>query len=370
MATEDLRGQVRRKLAALTGELQRLRFETDRRWDELLARLTERPEEILPEEIFREAGPSSSAGRLEPASAAEAARRLDAASSQVEALNRFLEDCRACAGRVALLVERAGRLEVWKSAGFEAGSGARGTELDGEDPAVRSVRDGTPQRLERGNPISAALGASDARDALLVPFVVREKISGAVYADVAGNSTLDVDGVALRTWIAGLVVDRLARRELVPSPPLRPIAAVPERGARAGGPASMPADDLSAAPIPREEGIAVPAPTAAAAAMGARPAAPSERVPGGPLAPPSEGERRDEARRFARLLASEIKLYNEEEVAQGRARGDLYARLRDDIERGRRLYEERVPADLRSDADYYYEEIVDVLAGGRPETLR
>jgi hypothetical protein len=95
-----------------------------------------------------------------------------------------------------------------------------------------------------------------------------------------------------------------------------------------------------------------------------------ERPLGGPLAPNARNERGDEARRFARLLASEIKLYNERAVTEGRARGDLYARLRQDIERGRRLYEERVPADVRSRADYYYEELVEVLAGGRPEALK
>jgi hypothetical protein len=90
---------------------------------------------------------------------------------------------------------------------------------------------------------------------------------------------------------------------------------------------------------------------------------------GGPLAPPRDDERREEARRFARLLASEIKLYNEGAVREGRERGNLYFRLREDIERGRRLYEERVPADLRSDGDFYYEELVEVLAAGRPEAL-
>jgi hypothetical protein len=62
-------------------------------------------------------------------------------------------------------------------------------------------------------------------------------------------------------------------------------------------------------------------------------------------------------------------LYNEGAVREGRERGNLYFRLREDIERGRRLYEERVPADVRSNGDYYYEELVEVLAEGRPETL-
>jgi hypothetical protein len=362
---EDLRARLRERLSALKGELQRLRFETDRRWDELLTRLTDQPEEIVPEELLREASRSrNSAG--EGALSTETARRLDSAGNQVEALTRFLEDCRKHASRVALLVERRGRFEVWKATGFPEGDPkGRGVVLDGS--SLARLRDGLPQRLAAGNELSAALGVGDASDAVLVPFVVREKVSGAVYADAAGDRPpLDAEAVALATWIAGLVVDRLARRKLVPSPALRGFE--PNGGIRAATPepppssASTPPPEKSAAPIPRDAGI--PSPPAAA-----RAASEPERPLGGPLAPPPEDERRDEARRFARLLASEIKLYNEDEVSEGRQRRDLYARLRGDIERGRRLYEERVPADVRSGADYYYEELVAVLAEGRPEVL-
>jgi hypothetical protein len=365
---EDLRTRLRERLSALKGELQRLRFETDRRWDELLTRLTDQPEEIVPEELLRDASrsgnPAAFAGALSP----ETARRLDSAGNQVEALTRFLEECGKYAARAALLVERRGRLEVWKSTGFRDGDPrGRGIALDGSSILGR-LRDGLPQRLAAGNELSAALGAGDASDAVLVPFVVREKVSGAVYADAAGDrSSLDADAVALATWIAGLVVDRLARRKLVPSPALRGFesngrtqSAAPETPPSF---ASTPPPEEPAAPMPRDTGIPPPAPAAS------RASGETERPLGGPLAPPPENERRDEARRFARLLASEIKLYNEGEVREGRQRGDLYARLRADIERGRRLYEERVPADVRSGADYYYEELVAVLAGGRPEVL-
>ena len=297
---------------------------------------------------------------------AEAARRLDGATAQVEALTRFLEECRRHASRVALLVERRGRFEVWKSVGLPRGAPPALFEANG---LLDRVRLGVPLKLAAGNAVSAALGAADARDAVLVPFVVREKISGAVYADVAGDDVrLDGDAVALLTWIAGLVVDRLARRKLVPSPALRPFAggeeATPSESDAPPSFASTPAPDAPAAPLPRAEPLPIPAPAPP-------PAEPpfSGRPLAGPLAPPAESERRDEARRFARLLASEIKLYNEDEVAEGRACGDLAVRLKDSIERGRRLYEERVPADVRSSRDYYFEELVEVLAGGRPEAL-
>ena len=354
---EDLRERLRERLSALKGELQRLRFETDRRWDELLTRLTDKPEEIVPEELLRDASLAARPAPDDGALPTETARRLDSAANQVEALTRFLEESRRWASRAALLVERRGRLEIWKSTGFPNGD-ARGravAALDG-NAILERLRDGLPQRLAPGNEISAALGAGDASDAVLVPFVVREKVSGAVYADVAGGRSLDADAVALATWVAGLVVDRLARRKLVPSPALRAfeVSAAIEVSTVPDVPpsfASTPSPEQPAAPLPRDTSE-------------------TERPRGGPLAPAPENERRDEARRFARLLASEIKLYNEDQVSEGRVRGDLYVRLRDHIERGRRLYEERVPEEIRSGSNYYYEELLDVLAGGNPETLR
>ncbi|HLN80710.1 MAG TPA: hypothetical protein VK392_05915 [Thermoanaerobaculia bacterium] len=371
--SRELRARLRERLSALKGDLERLRFETDRRWDELLTRLSERPEEIVPEELLREASRPESPGAV----SAGAARRIDSATTQVEALTSFIEECRRHASRVALLVERDGRFEIWRSSGFAAGE-AKGKSLPAD--AGGELLEGIPQRLGRGSSVSALLGAADASEAVLVPFVVREKVSGAVYADVvSGNrDRLDADAVALLTWIAGLAVDRLAVRKLAPSPALRAFRGAEEAAEADVSPsfASIPSVERPAAPLPSDEGIpTLPDAAAPAASDRAEISAPAaattrERPLGGPLARPVGAEGRGEARRFARLLASEIKLYNEREVAEGRARGDLYARLRADIERGRRLYEERIPADLRSGADYYYEELVEVLAGGRAEALR
>jgi len=69
-----------------------------------------------------------------------------------------------------------------------------------------------------------------------------------------------------------------------------------------------------------------------------------------------------EARRLARLLVAEIKLYNEDEVAEGRQCSDLYRRLRTDIERSRKMYEKLVHPLIKSQADYYGAEVVRVLA--------
>jgi hypothetical protein len=77
----------------------------------------------------------------------------------------------------------------------------------------------------------------------------------------------------------------------------------------------------------------------------------------------------DDARRLARLLISEIKLYNEKKVEEGRILNDLNERLKDDIERSRQVYDERTPATIREDTDFFHDELVRILADGRAEAL-
>lgn len=84
---------------------------------------------------------------------------------------------------------------------------------------------------------------------------------------------------------------------------------------------------------------------------------------------PEEQELHDDAMRFARLLVSEIKLYNEAKVADGRQEKDLYQRLRSDIERSRQMYHERVPPSVAAKTNYFMEELVAILAEGDRATL-
>lgn len=135
----------------------------------------------------------------------------------------------------------------------------------------------------------------------------------------------------------------------------------------------------------------VPAPAAAEPAPPAPVWAPAPRpVPpkGGEVAPPPDldgpgwaftasrqsaasGDQalHEEARRLARLLIDEIKLYNEEQVEAGRRHRDLYSRLREDIERARQTYEGRAHERVRATADYFRQELVRILAGGDPGAL-
>jgi hypothetical protein len=77
----------------------------------------------------------------------------------------------------------------------------------------------------------------------------------------------------------------------------------------------------------------------------------------------------NDARRFARLLVSEIKLYNEQKVSEGRNQGDIYERLREDIDRSRQMYDKRVAPPVAARHDYFHHELVNTLAEGDPAKL-
>ena len=85
----------------------------------------------------------------------------------------------------------------------------------------------------------------------------------------------------------------------------------------------------------------------------------------------SDEERRlhNDARRFARLLVSEIKLYNEQKVKEGRENGDIYNRLQEAVDRSREMYDKRVQPAVAGRFDYFHYELVNALADGDESKL-
>ncbi|HRI02641.1 MAG TPA: hypothetical protein PLL77_02760 [Pyrinomonadaceae bacterium] len=84
-----------------------------------------------------------------------------------------------------------------------------------------------------------------------------------------------------------------------------------------------------------------------------------------PIEVPEEERRlHNDARRFARLLVSEIKLYNEKKVLEGRQAHDLYDRLREAIDRSREMYDKRVQPPVAARFDYFHYELLNSLADG------
>src|SRR5438128_770127 len=120
---EEIERRLVERFAALRDEFDRLRLESDHRWAGFLDRFDQKFTGIVPPELLAGPEPSAEAPAQVAALAAgavpaEAARNLDDAGNQVEALHRFLELCRRHASRVALLVSRGGGIGVWKAVGF------------------------------------------------------------------------------------------------------------------------------------------------------------------------------------------------------------------------------------------------------------
>jgi hypothetical protein len=95
-----------------------------------------------------------------------------------------------------------------------------------------------------------------------------------------------------------------------------------------------------------------------------------------PKAPPAQAQPgleeeklHSDAKRFARLLVSEIKLYNEHHVVEGRENRDLYIRLKRDIDKSREMYEKRVSPEVSRKIDYFHDEIIRILGDNDPSTL-
>jgi hypothetical protein len=450
-----LEAEIERKLlerfAALKDEFERLRLEADQRWAGFLSRFDQDFRGIVPPELVAEApAPAAPAAARAGVLPIAAARALDEAANQVDVLNKYLELSRAWSSRAALLIARGEALAVWKAIGFTGHGGSdeaarRASVSAAGNPALIRVLGGVAVELAAGNEVSRQLSASDASRAVLIPMVVKEKISGALYADCvpAEEAAFDPEAIGLLTYVAGLVVDRLATRKLKPAPALKTPEALQERKRQTEAPLDLtpemepepqPVTELelvSDSTNPPGPALKTPPPIPAAPRLEettpprARPSNPpvlnfEDSSPGsgfrmsradvlaaasslppsppgtpagappplspapppppvrpslgtrrlaGPLAPADGDERREEARRFAKLLVSEIKLYNERAVMEGREHGDLYERLKEDIDRSRQMYDERIPEDVRSGSNFFYEELVRILADGRAEAL-
>ncbi len=69
----------------------------------------------------------------------------------------------------------------------------------------------------------------------------------------------------------------------------------------------------------------------------------------------------EEAQRLARIIASDILLYNKEAIAKGLENDDLFDRLESEILEAQKLYSERVEESLRTKYNFLERALVDVL---------
>ncbi|MEZ5400339.1 MAG: hypothetical protein R2729_11775 [Bryobacteraceae bacterium] len=85
--------------------------------------------------------------------------------------------------------------------------------------------------------------------------------------------------------------------------------------------------------------------------------------------PPDEQDQHLKAQRFARVQVAEIRLFKSGLVKRGRAEGELYKLLREDIDRSRQTYEAQFLHSCTSMVDYLHLELVRTLANEDPEML-
>jgi hypothetical protein len=85
--------------------------------------------------------------------------------------------------------------------------------------------------------------------------------------------------------------------------------------------------------------------------------------------PPEEQELHRRAYRVAKVSMQDIKMLRPEEVRVGRENRDLCNRLRDDIEKAHKEYDRRFQSIQAHPVDYFYDWMVEILAGGDAEAL-
>jgi len=264
----------------------------------------------------------------------EAVRRLDTARSLTDALDVLVDVASKEAPRVAVFMARGTRVLGWKGAGLPPGTDLKQMDMSAAESGL----------IPRAMRAAAALTTSESADPALMttPF-------GVLPTDAAGLAVaLRVGGEPVAVLYADDAADH--RRE-VPS-------AWPEAVELLARHAARCLEVLTVVRVSR--------PIAAAPAMAAASAPPtSPRFAPQARAHAAISDTDDDAgRRYAKLLVSEIKLYHESAVSQGRRDANILQRLREEINRARTLYDERVPHAVRSRADYFEQELVRTLANG------
>jgi hypothetical protein len=73
----------------------------------------------------------------------------------------------------------------------------------------------------------------------------------------------------------------------------------------------------------------------------------------------------ERAKRLARLIMSDIVLYNQEKIAEGIKNDTLFEVLEDVLEEGRRYYDRNVDPTVAAQTDYFNLAVVDILVKGR-----
>lgn len=295
----------------------------------------------------------------------DAVESISRRETQREILSALIDAGAAFYPRVALFVVKGGTLAGWAGLGFLGEGGFRSEQLarvslsaSGEHVLARAVSAHAAVRSGPHGPgreIQAALGGIAPGDSCAAPVVVRGRPVAVLFGDTGTAAERgDPLGFEIVARMAGLAMERLG------SGPRRARPATPEAIAAVGH-RMAPETAGPGAPAPPEEAEL----HAILSDIGG-----DLRSPSADDGLSDEDRRRQaDARRFAHLLVSELLLYNEAAVVQGRRHHDLYARLQAEIERSRQAFASRFPALSSGPNDFFRQELVRLLAQGDPGLL-
>jgi hypothetical protein len=278
------------------------------------------------------------------------------AMGQADILRALLDGSAQFTSRCVLFVMKAGNISAWQSRGFENDGAIKGLSLSGSSGlAGRAIQDKEPvsaAAVEFDSEFINTHGNPADGNATILPLVVRDKVVALVYADAGTGGKSDLSAVRVLVRSASAWLEIIALKKSAP--------------AAEGEPAPV---EASAPPV-AEPVQAVPPPppvTAPAAAAAAAPAASS----GPDLSDLSkeDQELHKKAKRFAKLLVDEIKLYNQAKVKEGKEHKDVYTRLKEDIDKSRATYEKRYGSTAAASAGYFTAEVIRILADNDPSVL-
>lgn len=301
--------------------------------------------------------------------------QMDQHQSQTEILTSLIKYLSNLCQRVALFIISGDNCIGWLASGFEekAVQGKKKITIPLNKRHVinqvyrsYSPYHGIPEAQPENLSLFQMIGAITPAEIMAIPLIIKGKVAGIVYLD-QGFSNKPISNTAemeIVCRIAGMAIDLIPVKKQYPSPPKEaklepqkaPAAAQPTTPPQWKPSAIKPAQPPAAAtqPPPTPQPPAPPKTEAPPAAVGL-----SEALQ----------KQQNDAKRLARLLVSEIKLYNEAKLAMAREARNVYQILREDIERSRQMYNQRVPQSIRAISSYFDEELVKILANGDPSLL-
>jgi hypothetical protein len=228
--------------------------------------------------------------------------------------------------------------------------------------------DATKATLAKNRNVVDKLGVGSGDSIILLPIRSAGSVSAIFYADSGGKEGLAIDALKILAEFAGAQLDRLmALSGSFPSQAAEGEGA--EEVVEAAAEPEVSVEEVEGVPTVEESAPAAEEveESAQVAEEPARAAAAKELD----LTQLSEVDQKvhRDAKRFARLLVSEIELYNKAKVADGRKNKDLYSRLKTDIERSRQTYEKRFGKTVAKVQSYFHEELVRTLAANDVSSL-